>query len=75
MVLLGKDLDDPRVVQSRGEGGKEVRQEVGLVGEVEGDGLIGNLHVGNLDSDLFELVVVPVSKAFHHGQSRVVGLV
>jgi hypothetical protein len=30
-----------------------------LVLEVERNGLVGNLHVGDLDGDLFELVVIP----------------
>ena len=50
-------------------------QPAHLVTNVERDGLVGNLHVGNLDDDLLELRVVPVAEALHHGQSGVVGLI
>jgi len=72
VVLLGEDLDNSRVVQSRCKSGKEVREEVGLVGQVEGDGFVGDLHIGNLDRDLLELVVVPLGQSLHHGKSRIV---
>ena len=46
-----------------------------LVCKVERNGLVGDLHVGHLDDDLLELVVVPVAETLHHGESCVVGLI
>lgn len=43
--------------------------------EVECNGLVGNLHVGNLDDDLLELIVIPISKSLSHGESSVIGFI
>ena len=43
--------------------------------EIECNSLVGNLHIGNLDDDLLELIMVPVGKSLSHGQSSVVGFI
>lgn len=75
VVLVLEDLDHSRVVQPWRQGSEEVGKEDRLVVEIEADGSIGYLHVGNLDGDLLELVVIPVGQSLHHGESSVIGLV
>jgi len=43
--------------------------------EIECNSLVGNLHIGNLDDDLLELIMVPVGESLSHGQSSVVGFI
>ena len=43
--------------------------------EVECDSLVGNLHIGDLDDDLLELIMVPISKSLSHRESGIVGFI
>jgi len=43
--------------------------------EVERNGLVGNLHIGDLDDDLLELIMVPVGKSLSHCQSSIIGFI
>jgi hypothetical protein len=43
--------------------------------KVECNSLVGNLHIGNLDDNLLELIMVPVGKSLSHGESRIIGFV
>jgi hypothetical protein len=43
--------------------------------EVECNSLVGNLHIGNLDDNLLELIMVPVGKSLSHGESGIIGFV
>jgi hypothetical protein len=91
VVISLKDLDDTAVVETRSESSQEVGKQVGLVEvsfppspefgaahlvtDVEGNSLVGNFHVGDLNDDLLELRVVPITEALHHGESSIVGLI
>lgn len=46
-----------------------------LSSKVKGHGTVGNLHIGNLDNNLLELIVVPVGESLHHSQRSVVGFI
>lgn len=41
-------------------------RETHLSVEVERDGLVGNLHIGDLDDNLLELIMVPIGKSLSH---------
>ena len=43
--------------------------------EVECNSLVGNLHIGDLDDNLLELIMIPISKSLSHGESGVIGFV
>lgn len=46
-----------------------------LSSKIEGDGPVGNFHVGNLDDNFLELIVIPLGEALHHSQRSVVGFI
>lgn len=46
-----------------------------LSSKIEGDGPVGNFHVGNLDDNFLELIVIPFGEALHHSQRSVVGFI
>lgn len=46
-----------------------------LSSKIEGDAPVGNFHVGNLDDNFLELIVIPLGEALHHSQRSVVGFI
>ena len=73
VVDLAEHANNTAVVDARDHDGKEVGEQGGLLLEVEGQGLVVDLNVGDTSDDILELVVLPsIGRAFDHGKGGVV---
>mmetsp|Transcript_12313 Transcript_12313/g.34247 ORF Transcript_12313/g.34247 Transcript_12313/m.34247 type:complete len:266 (-) Transcript_12313:4212-5009(-) len=74
VLPLSHDVHDPRVVDSRREDSQEVAQKERVLVQVEGDRLVEQISVGDLDGNILECNMLPSfwGVVHHHVRSIVI---